>query len=391
MKTTKPNWNMKKLGRMEDAGSLRFDYPIQRKGGQWDELQQSLLIHSIAGDYPIPPILVLKGEHDEKEVDYVLDGKQRTTTVLNFLAGVKDKEGNYPENAYRLHADTPTVELEGTEEPFKIKGLYFDELPEDVQSEIQSASFQIQRLEGATDEEIEELFFRWNNGTPLTKQQKARARMGLENATIIDSLVKHPVFAEARVKFTPLQLKRSDDEAVVLQTLMLMSGMEIESLVADKILQYATDMRDADIKEITDALKVALDYLYESNATSPLFKKLHLPTVLLVAKKASDENVELEVFNAWVEDFNFAINSRTREKALVSTDYKRYTGAGSVKKDKVLGRKTAMLNHFESFVDKYEVPEVEVIDDAVTVTDEEENSKLDELQAVLDLEAVETA
>jgi hypothetical protein len=387
MKTTKPNWNMKKLGKLEVAGALRFDYPIQRKGGQWDALQQSLLIHSIAGDYPVPPILVLKGELEEKEVDYVLDGKQRTTTVLNFLVGVKDADGNYPENAYRLHEETPEVYVEGTDEPFEIAGKYFDELPEDVQNEIQSANFQIQRLEGATDEEIEELFFRWNNGTPLTKQQKARAKMGVANATTIDSLQKHP-FLEETASFTALQRRRSDDEAVVLQTMMLMSGMEIESLVADKLLQYATDMRDADITEVAKSAKDALDYVKSVNVTSPLFKKLHLPTLLVVAKKASEDNVETDVFGAWIEDFNLSINHRTKDKALVQTDYKRFTGAGSVKKDKVLGRKSAMLKHFEEFVNKYEVPEVEVLTDA-SVVDQEEDSKLEVIQ--MELETVETA
>ena len=358
MKTTKPNWNMNKLQRMTANGGLRFDYPIQRASGQWDALQKSLLIHSIVGDFPIPPIAIVKAEVDGVESEWVIDGKQRTTTVLDYTSGIKGEDGKYPATAYPLHEETPTVEVEGIGE-VELAGKYFDELESDIQHEILSSSFLIQRMEEATDEQIEELFGRWNNGTPLTKQQKARGKMGTTNAIIIDKLLKHN-FIQAKASFTALQRRRSDDEAVILQTIMLMSDYEIPSngFVADNILQFAYDMRESDINDVTNAVSDALTYADKAlEGKHPLLKKLHLPTVLVVAKKAKDEEVSPEVFGAWVEDFNNAINGRTRDKALVKTNYKNFTGAGSVKRDKVIGRKTAMLNHFNEFVDRY-VPEI---------------------------------
>lgn len=355
MKTTNPNWKMNKLQRMANSGDLRFDYPIQRASGQWDVLQKSLLIHSIVGDFPIPPVAIVKAEVDSKEAEWVIDGKQRTTTVLDYMSGIKDEDGKYPTTAYKLHEETPSVEIEGLGEVV-LADKYFDELPEEAQYEINGANFLIQRMEEATDEEIEELFGRWNNGTPLTKQQKARGKMGTANAIVIDKLLKHN-FIQAKASFTALQRRRSDDEAVILQTIMLMSDYEIPSngFVADNILNFAYDMRDSDISDVTNAVKEALDYADTAlEDKHPLLKKLHLPSVLVVAKKAKDEGVAQEVFGAWVEDFNNAINGRTRDKALVKTNYKNYTGAGSVKRDKVVGRKTAMLNHFNEFVDRYE-------------------------------------
>lgn len=355
MKTTRPNWNNKTLVKMEKKETLRFDYPIQRKGGQWDRLQQSLLIHSIIGGYPIPPVLVLKATIDEEsKVEYVLDGKQRTTTLLNFMAGVKDKEGNYPERAYSLHEETPTVFIE--DEEYVLAGKYFDELPEDVISELNSGSFQITRLEEATDEEIEELFYRWNNGTPLSKQQKTRAVMGVEKASVIDSLVKHKFITEV-AKFTPLQLRRSTDEGVILQTLMLLSGKN-ESFVADNLLKFSEEIRNQDISEIVKDLTETMDYIVKSGMeSSGLFKPLHLPTLLLVAKKAKDEGISPIVFTAWVDDFNDAIVLKKRAKTLLQRDFDykaKYTGAGSVKANKVQGRKEAMMKHFDEFVEKYD-------------------------------------
>lgn len=359
MKTTKPNWQVKKFVRLSDNGELRFDYPIQRKSGQWDELQKSLLIHSIVGEYPIPPVAIVETTLDDEEEDreFVIDGRQRITNVLDFISGVKDENGKYPKNAYKLHKFTPSIEIEEVGKPVELADKYFDELPEDMQTKIMSSTFQIQHIQDATDEEIEELFARWNNGTPLTKQQKARAKMGTKNARIIDTLQNHNFFTE-KAKFTALQRKRSDDEAVVLQSMILLSGEDFESFVADKLLKYASDMRNKDITQLTNDLKIALDYADESLTESlPILKKLHLPTILLMAKKAHDENIDKRIFKAWVEDFNNAYNGRTQDKALVKTRYKAFTGEGSVKKNKVLGRKEEMLKHFNEFLTKYVLEE----------------------------------
>lgn len=381
MKTTKVNWNVKKMSRMTKNESLNFNYPIQRAGGQWDALQKSLLIHSVAGDYPVPPVLLLASD----DIDYVLDGKQRILNIMDFVAGVKDAQtGKYPVNAYPLHVETPNVSLPDVDGEFELASKYFDELSEEIQSEIMGANMSISRLEDATDEEIEELFYRWNNGTPLTKQQKARAKMGVGNATVIDALQKHS-FLQENASFTALQRRRSDDEAVVIQAMMLFDEFEIESFVADKILQYASNMRDADITEVTSKLKDALDYAKLANTNSPMLKKLHLPTLLVVAKKAKDEGLDPIIFEAWVDDFNIAINNRSYDKALVQTGYKNFTGAGSVKKDKVEGRMSAMLAHYSQFVKEYEIPAIEenVEEDSKSPSDEQVVNEMKDMQKEL--------
>jgi hypothetical protein len=359
MKTSNPVWNMKTLGRMANEGELRFDYPIQRASGQWDALQKSLLIHSVLGGFPIPPVAIAKAEVEGhgSEAEYVIDGKQRTTTVLDFLSGLADADGKYPATAWSLHEDTPSVMIGKTE--VELAGKFFDQLDEDAQYNILSSNFLIQRMEDATDEEIEELFGRWNNGTPLTKQQKARGKMGTANATLIDALLKHS-FIQEKAHFTALQRKRSDDEAVILQTMMLMSSYDLPSngFVADNILKFATDMRDQDITDVTGAVKDALDFIDKAvEDKKPILKKLHLPTILLTAKKAVDENIAPEVFVAWLDDFSNAISGKTRDKATVKTNYMKYTNAGSVKREKVIGRVNAMTTHFNEFIDTYE-PEI---------------------------------
>jgi len=381
MKTTSPSWSIKDLFRMAESGELNFNYPIQRPSGQWDELQKSLFIHTAASGWAMPPILVFKAD----KYEYVLDGKQRSTNLINFVRGVRDPEtGVYPDKAYPLHVETPDLFIQGMKgkiEKIKIAGKYFDELPQDVQAEIMTTNIPVQRIEDATDEEIEELFFRWNNGTPLTKQQKSRAKMGTKNATMIEELLKHP-FMEEVAQFTPLQRRRSDDEAVILQTIMLMKDKDkIESFVADKILNFATEMKNSDLTSIVKEFKDVLNYAYSANISNPLFKKLQLPTVFMVAKKAKDKKLPSEIFGKWVEDFNYALGKRSKEKALVKVedDYKeKYQGAGSVKRNKILGRLNAMMAHFDEFVALQEKLEEKPKEEPKKEQKKEENVKKDQ-------------
>ena len=122
------NWTVKNLKTMYDEKkTLSFTHPIQRQSAQWDNEQQSLLIHSMLANFPVPAVYVHKTESIEVDAkgkhsyNYsVLDGKQRMTTVFSFING-----------EYALSEDIPDVEIEDV--TYEIAGKYFEDLDEDVQ------------------------------------------------------------------------------------------------------------------------------------------------------------------------------------------------------------------------------------------------------------------
>jgi hypothetical protein len=108
------SWSVRQLISisMSNRETLLFDYPIQRSGDQWDSLQQSYLIHTLAQKYPVPPIYLLgekrtvtvmrKGEEviDTIVVRWILDGIQRITTMKNYV----DNEYGYSHSILKLLA-----------------------------------------------------------------------------------------------------------------------------------------------------------------------------------------------------------------------------------------------------------------------------------------------
>ncbi|MBU8732556.1 DUF262 domain-containing protein [Cytobacillus oceanisediminis] len=332
MKKSSVSWSVKQWNKMFNNGKISFDYPIQRQGNQWDLFQKSLLIHSLAGDYPVPPFYSIK----EGEVYFILDGKQRLTNIIEFV-----------NNVYPLHVDTPPVTIEGKE--YQIAESTFEELHEEVQDSIYDFMLNNYKLDEATDEEIEDLFFRLNNGTPLTKQQKAKAKMGTEWAHKFKEVLEHP-FMVNKAAFSKAQIRKADNETAILQTMMLIDqAHDLKSISSNHVFEYTQKFKeDAENKELllNDIVKV-LDYLDQAygEKESVLAKKVNFPMLLITAKQAMDKDITVLEFKHWTDEFKNSLKG----KGEIETSYKEFGGAGSVKREKTLGRIREMERHFDEY------------------------------------------
>lgn len=328
------NWTVKNLKHMYDAKeTLSFDHPIQRQSAQWSNLQQSLLIHSILANFPVPAIYVQKSDAEEADdkgktlYKYsVLDGKQRMTTIFSFING-----------EYALNEETPDAEIEG--ENYSLAGKTFGELDVDVQQELLRFKFQMFAFEDCTDDMIEEIFFRLNNSTPLTKPQKSKPLMGVENAKFIDSILTGSFFSE-KCNFSKLQLRKSDDMCTLLQSMMLLDhkyqGYEYASISADEVMKYSAIIKGNYSEEQKELLVGIIDYLDNVfDAKEKMLRKINIPMAILMADLAMKEGICESDFHDWFLYF-FVSNK----------EYSQYCSSGSVKKEKVLGRLTIMENHF---------------------------------------------
>ena len=332
------NWTVKNLKSMYDEKeTLSFNHPIQRQSAQWDNEQQSLLIHSMLANFPVPAVYVHKTESIEVDAKgkhsytySVLDGKQRMTTVFSFING-----------EYALSEDIPDVEIEDV--TYEIAGKYFEDLDEDVQQEILRFRFNIQAFEDVTDEMIEDIFFRLNNSTPLTKSQKARPLMGVENSIFINDVLAGRFFTE-KCTFSKMQLKRSDDMCTLLQGMMLLDNKyrdyDFSSISADEVMNYSQYIKNNYPDECKDRLKRIIGFLnnvfYMKDKN---LKKVNIPILFLIADKALAESITGTNFRRWYNSF-FEEHKK---------EYNLYCSSGSIKKEKTLGRIEIMTRYFDEY------------------------------------------
>jgi hypothetical protein len=151
-------WSAKQLTKGIEKGTINFDNSVQR-GYCWDNNRKSLLIHSMIEGYPIPAFYAAKNE-----IGYdMLDGKQRSNAISEYI-----------NNRYAITA-LPEVTTEAGE-TIDINGLTFEQLPEELQDRIKDYSLTVYYFDGITDDEVNEMFFRLNNGKPLTAIELTRVK-----------------------------------------------------------------------------------------------------------------------------------------------------------------------------------------------------------------------
>ena len=332
-KATLPQ-GIRQLAKWYEKGMLKFDLPIQRASGQWSLLQKSLLVHSILADYPIPALYLVK--YKDNETTYqALDGKQRCTSIFEFIHG-----------EYALHASTPNVTIEGTE--YELANKLFEELSEDLKDLINGFRFTIYALENATDEEIEEAFARLNASVPLTLIQKARTEMGTNLARWTREMTQLPFFQHA-IPLTLAQARRESELEILLQSMLLMDakdeGYEYKAISMREVMKYCRDIRGVYTDERQRTILSVIDYLSDAFTEKHKFlKKTNVPMVFIMADLAMQNDIAPSDFKTFIDNFGGSI----------CVDYDVNMGSGNIKRAKTEGRLLAM---FHEFVRYFKIPE----------------------------------
>ena len=137
MQTIEKSYTIKTINESIRNENIVFNHPMQRKPGQWDNEQQSLLIDSVLGGYAIPQTYAIPLFEGDFNNFSVLDGKQRFTTIYDFVNGEFKLSENTP-SVYRKNTKIITDEngqrrREEVIEEYEIAGKYYSELDEYLQ------------------------------------------------------------------------------------------------------------------------------------------------------------------------------------------------------------------------------------------------------------------
>lgn len=333
-------YTVKKIKKGIEFGNIVFNHPIQRKPGQWDNEQQSLLIHSLLSDFAIPQayaVPVMEGDFDSFSV---LDGKQRFTTVYEFM-----------HDGFKLSENTPSIykksnrivtdengqrRKESITEEFEIAGKYYSEIGEHLQEKLNDTMLSVIMLIDATDEEIEDQFYRLNNGTALTKDQKTRVLLGDELSAFIDKVEESEFFSEKSHKsyFTSLQRKHGEIQTCILQGLMLVMDYPFKNFNNDTTMEFAkwfrVNHKQSDLEYCEELFSKLNEAVPKGNKANKLMKKTNIPILAYHIQTIDEIGISLERYGEWIQEF---FNSYSPD-----CEYASYCGQGATSKAKVMAR-----------------------------------------------------
>ena len=358
------------LVRDYDNGRVSFDNAMQR-GCVWDNDKCSLFIHSLLTRVPIYPVA---GVRNEGVLD-ILDGKQRMlVAAINFV-----------KNTYSLkNIDPIEITLEdGSVDTLDINGCKFEDLPETCQDIIKGFNFTIIVLgENVPDDKIADMFFRWNNGKPLSAIELTRVKTKSQNQ--IKEMASHDIFTST---MTPKSLAAFKNEDIVTKTYFMLHEkepwLETKHLREEVVKIDITDEEKAEIVSIYDRameMRVCMKEMLmkedpkmsEKRAltlSGKILNKTHLLSTALFIKKTIDENLSVEAASSWFLSFFGRKNGST------SAIYNEYARGGSGKKHSIARRNSELLKHWNEWLKKYRLEEAEKIREianaAETETDQE--------------------
>lgn len=308
-----------------ESGAICRDSLLQRLENQWNNTKESYLILSILNERPIGTIIMTgKGmtENQLYEKQSLLDGLQRTTTLLKFT---RDK--------FRLSKDLPPISCrfkgddgEIISRSINISGLKFSQLPTLFQRRILDTKIDVNIYNGFTDDELDNIVFCVNNGTPFKPMQKLRTVIG-------SKLMKHiqPICDLTFWEKTPSITAKNDNIlGCVIRTLMLYMGYCFRSLSVSEMTTFAKNYL-ADCEEHINAIKdvenlfIQFDNAIHRNIPDEDYSFLTPCTIphfiMSMDKFNSFENVKQEDYVAFLNEFLKSGNSPNDNQMFLDNYY----------------------------------------------------------------------
>lgn len=303
---------------------LVFNCPIQRPEGQWNNVAQSLLIHSILQEYLVPNVCIVQNGADDFEPMTVLDGKQRMTVIYNYVT-----------NGFKLNPKTPPVEVVVPEvddngelvkgdngltkthiELVEIKNKRFDKLSKEFQDKIKNFELTATMITEATKSELEEQIFRLNNGKTPTATHKAFMKGGIDVAEAIKRRILGNNFFTNRFIMSTSQERGGEDMKCAFHVLALLTNADFNKLTSGDLTKIAETMKnnwtegkltDFDIEYCNDLLECLNYWLPDEDEFNckEVLTTVHIPIMIMNIEKAKqmmdDEELTIEQYKNFLK------------------------------------------------------------------------------------------
>ena len=212
-------WSAKQLSGMIKNDKINFEHIIQRSY-VWERSRKTGLIESMILGFPIPPVFAKRMDDGTGKrggnIYYIMDGKQRLSTVKEFL------------NDEFALTNIPSVtyfdEEKDEECVVDISGMKFSELPEALKDHLSTATFNVTYFDNLTKEEERELFKRLNAGKPLST--KARMLASARNIEELLDIGSHKLFDEMLTE----KARASKNQVTLVMKAWTMLNHEVEDI-----------------------------------------------------------------------------------------------------------------------------------------------------------------
>lgn len=336
-------WSAKQLSGMVKNGKINFEHIIQRSY-VWERARKSALIESMILGYPIPAVFAKRMDDGSgkrgSNTYYIMDGKQRLSTVKEFLNDEFALTNLSPINYFDTDEDKE-VEID-------ISGMKFSELPDGLKDFLNTVTFSVTYFDNLTKEEEKELFKRLNAGKPLST--KSRTLASAKNIEELLDLGSHELFEQMLTE----KSRANKNQAVIVMKVWTMLNKDVRD-VSFASKDFNPQIEEA---EIADGEKLELinvfDYVvnvhdelkdnHEKDVAKKLYTETHFVSLIPFVKKAIESGVSEAMFGEFLINF-----FKTENDTDVYTQYMEACSGGVARNASVVARNNALEKSYGKF------------------------------------------
>ncbi|MBI5284498.1 MAG: DUF262 domain-containing protein [Chloroflexi bacterium] len=231
--------------------TLNLDPPYQRRANVWTKAYKVRLIDSILRNYPMPTILLnTKTDRKGNTMYEVVDGKQRLTTIIDFVTDV---------------FQTSVDDSEDLGAP-----QYFSNFSKERQDEFRNYKVTVEIIQNGSREELREAFDRLNRNVARLNPQELRHAQYSDShfLQVVENLAADEFWQEHGFA-TPSMLRRMHDVQFVSELFVLtIKGIQEGADLDDAYADFEEEIpKETSVKRLFERCKAAVVSLEDDGGT----------------------------------------------------------------------------------------------------------------------------
>lgn len=336
-------WSAKQLSSMVKNGKINFDHIIQRSYC-WERARKSSLIESMILGFPIPNVFAKRMDNGTgKRGDntyYIMDGKQRLSTVKEFL-----------NDEFALSKLLPVIYFdneENKEVEIDISGMKFSDLPDGLKDFLNTVTFNVTYFDNLTKDEERELFKRLNAGKPLSAKNKTLA--SAKNIEELLDIGSHELFEQMLSD----KAKQNKNQVVIIVKVLTMLHKDIDDVsFASKDFNPQIENMDVSDDDKLELNKV-FDYVInvheelvenkEKDVAKKIYTEVHLISLVPYIVKALNGEISESMMADWLITF-----FKTENDSDEYSEYMNASTSGVARNSSIVARNNALNTSYQKF------------------------------------------
>ena len=198
------SYSIESISKQLRKKKIRDDHILQRHSGQWKGFAKSELISDILRGKSLTQIIISEEIKNGLRMQWLIDGKQRCTTLDDFLHDGFSISKNVKN--YNIRYQTVKIDDNGNEvlnedgftdmeyKDFDIRNKKFSQLPEELQEVFKDRQIPVLYNMNCTKKDIADDIARFNRSRPMNKAQNGWLGLDEEFAEFVENIAKMPFF-----------------------------------------------------------------------------------------------------------------------------------------------------------------------------------------------------